>query len=75
MALIYKTLFEVKVLHEYYLSKSSGNNIFKKANAIDRLNFLNEEFKSNLASIDDDLSYDFPEVLKETYNSYHIKIY
>lgn len=74
MALIYKTLFEVKVLHEYYLTRTSIDSIFLKANPHDRLDFLAEEFKNNLGSIDDDLSFEFPDSLKEVYDSYHIKI-
>ena len=74
MSIHYKTLFEVKLLHEFYLTNTSGDTIFSLNSQQDRLQFLSEEYKSKRASVDDNLSFTFPEVLKETYNNFHLKL-
>ena len=44
MSVIYKILFEVKLLHEYYLTRIKGDNIFDGADADARNVFLLEQF-------------------------------
>jgi hypothetical protein len=40
MALIYKILFEVKLIHEYFFTDKNGDTIFAQANQSDRINML-----------------------------------
>jgi len=44
MAIIYKTLFEVKLLHEFYLTRKDGNTIFALPDQPARLKFLLDEY-------------------------------
>ena len=45
MNTVFKILFEVKLLHEYYLTDTKGENIFDINLQADRINFLREKFK------------------------------
>jgi hypothetical protein len=74
MSIHYKTLFEVKLLHEFYLTSTSGNTIFSLNSQQDRLQFLTEEFNSERASLGDNLAFTFPEELEQTYKNYHLKL-
>lgn len=74
MVLLFKTLFEVKVLHEYYFTNTIGSTIFSINAQQDRLQFLKEECNSERASINDILQFSFPETDKETYKNYHLKL-
>src|SRR6476620_5932731 len=60
---IYRTLFEVNLLHEYFLTRTDGSVIFDK-NPAQRKQFLEEEFAANRSSINDVLSFEFPESMK-----------
>jgi len=61
MAVNYKILFEVRLLHEYYLTDKDGKTIFDLPVQQDRLEFLAERFRSDYPSINDDLAYELPE--------------
>ena len=74
MPLLYKTLFEVKLLHEYYLTNTDGNTIFSINSQQDRLQFLNEKYNSERPSVNDNLKFVFPEELKQTYKNYNLKL-
>lgn len=74
MSLVYKTLFEVKLMHEYFLTRKDGNSIFEKPTQQERLDFLAEEYTSENESINSDLSFDFPDSLKEQYKGLFLKI-
>lgn len=74
MSVIYKTLFEVKLMHEYYLTKKDGAVIFEKLDQLSRLEFLADEFTVERPSINDDISFEFPESFKQKYESLHLRI-
>lgn len=74
MAINYKTLFEVKLLHEYYLTRQDGIVIFSIANQSDRLNFLMDQFSRGRGSINNDLLFELPYKAKKEYNDYNIKL-
>ena len=75
MSINYKTLFEVKLLHEFYLTNSNGDTIFTLASQQDRLQFLKAEYDLERASVDDNLSFIFPQELEQTYKNYHLKLF
>ena len=62
MPLIYKTLFEVKLIQEYFFTDINGDTIFAQANQSDRLNLLLNEYSGDRQSINDDLGFEFPQV-------------
>jgi len=73
--MIYKTLFEVKFLHEFFLVNESGNSVFDVANATDRETFLTSMFTSDHENIGRDISFDFPDEFKQTYRGYYLKLF
>ena len=74
MSLIYKTLFEVKLTHEYFLTNKDGSVVFSLANQPDRLQFLLGQFTDDRPSINNDLEFEFPESLLPKYEGLKIKI-
>ncbi len=74
MSLIYKTLFEVKLIHEYFFTDINGDTIFAQANQTDRLNLLLNEYSGDRQSINEDLLFEFPENLLSTYKNYELKL-
>ena len=74
MPLIYKTLFEVKIHHEYYLSELKGGSIFQFADQQDRLDFLREKFRQGLPAVNQELAFEVPSSLKTFYNNYHLRL-
>ena len=74
MAVIYKILFEVRVLHEYYLTKSDGQSIFNLANQDDRIEFLKDRFLQDDRSINSELSFNLPDSLKKVFDNYHLRL-
>jgi hypothetical protein len=74
MPLIYKTLFEVRLLHEFYLTKQDGATIFEKLTQQERETFLNEEFAENRDPVNDDIRFLFPQTLLSKYESYNLKV-
>ncbi len=74
MALIYKILFEVKLLHEYFFTDKNGDTIFMKPTQDARMNFLFDEFSGDRSSVNDDVSFEFPEDLSAQYKNFHLKI-
>jgi hypothetical protein len=74
MDLIYKILFEVKLLHEFFLTDESGASIFNAANATGRETFLENAFMNDNDTINRDISFEFPDDLKDVYKGYHLKI-
>lgn len=74
MALIYKTLFEVKLMHEYFLTKQDGSVVFEKSTQAERLEFLGGEFGSGKVSVNDLISFEFPEKLKAKYKGLFLKL-
>lgn len=74
MPFIYKTLFEIKLTHEFYCTKSNGDSIFDLAAQSGRMNFLLKQFTNNEQSINTDIEFKFPEELESTYSNYHLKL-
>jgi hypothetical protein len=74
MTFIYKTLFEVKLLHEYFLTAADGTTIFEKGNQEDRLTILAGEHSLDRESINSVLEFKFPDYLKSRYEGYHLKL-
>lgn len=74
MSLIYKTLFEVKLMHEYYLTAKDGKTVFALPGQIDRINFLLDQFAEGYPSINTDMEFIFPTPLEEIYHGLRLKI-
>jgi hypothetical protein len=69
MKTVYKILFEVKLMHEYYLTDPDGTSVFDKTNQSDRLDFLTQRFNSDIPSINNDLEFQFPEESEKSFAS------
>ncbi|MFT3947216.1 MAG: hypothetical protein QM763_09610 [Agriterribacter sp.] len=74
MSLIYKPLFEVKLLHEFYCTGVDGKTIFEFSAQQDRMNFLLSQFTENKQSVNTDIDFFFPEVFQKNYADYNLKI-
>lgn len=74
MPLIYKTLFEIKLLHEYFLTRKDGSSIFSEPDQAARLAFLREEFQNDQDPVNTDVEFAFPENLRTRYESLNLKI-
>src|SRR6266498_4597139 len=74
MASIYKILYEVKLLHEYYLTDKNGSSIFDKPTQQGKINFLAEFFKLNRSTIASDLDFLLPEFSKEIFSNYQLRL-
>ncbi|MBS1603780.1 MAG: hypothetical protein JST42_14020 [Bacteroidetes bacterium] len=57
MQTIYKILFEVRLLHEFYLTNPDGSSIFGAASAAARDSFLQDYSDRNQRSINSDVDY------------------
>ncbi len=73
MAIIYKILCEVQLLHEYYLTKGDGSVIFE-GNANQRKAFLLEKFVSGKPGINADVYYSIPENAASLFSNYYLKL-
>ena len=71
-SLIYKTLFKVQILHEYYLTNSDETTVFDNLNTKD--NFLTNNFSKNLPSVSDDLLYELPQVIQDQFKNCHLRL-
>jgi len=74
MSVIFKTLFEVKMMHEFYLTAKDGKTVFALPNQTDRINFLFDQFAEGYPSINSDMEFIFPPELEEIYNNLHLKV-
>jgi len=74
MALYYKTLFETKVFHEYYLTDPDGTNVFDKNAQNDRLTFLRERFLEGEPSVNEDLDYAIPTTAQRKFRDYRMRL-
>ena len=74
MELIYKTLCEIKLEHEYFLTEEDGKNLFSESDPLKRLAQLELAFEKNRESMDRDIDFDFPDTLKESYKEYGLKL-
>jgi len=74
MSLIYKTLFEIKLMHEFYVTSQNGEVVFALNNQEDRINFLWEQFNEDKQVINNHMEFAFPAELQKTYNNYYLKL-
>ncbi len=74
MPILYKTICETKILHEYFLTREDGSSIFDKALPQERLDYLLEEASNDRDTINNDLEFAFPEVFKNDYASMDLKV-
>ena len=71
-SVIYKTLFKVQILHEYYLTNSDETTVFDNLNNKD--SFLTENFGRNIPSVSDDLLYELPQVIQDMFSNFHLRL-
>jgi hypothetical protein len=74
MALIYKTLFEVKILHEFYMTDADGGTVFNLPSQQQRLTFLRNRFAADQENIQNDLYFDIPPDFKDIFSNYRFKL-
>jgi hypothetical protein len=74
MNTVYKILFEVKLLHEFYLTDRNGSNIFSIATQAGRLNFLKSRFDTNDENINGDVDFMVPIQAKAIFDNYDLKL-
>lgn len=70
--IIYKTLVEVQLLHEYYLTNSDGTTVFDSG--VNKLDFLMDRFGKGIPSIGESLQYDVPVALQNFFKNYHLHV-
>ena len=74
MSTVFKILFEVKLLHEYYLTDTKGENIFDINLQADRINFLREKYVANREDINSDIGYKIPKAFETLYKNHRLKL-
>lgn len=74
MQTIYKILFEVKVLHEYYLTNPKGDTVFDLNNQADRLLFLADRMDKDAVSVNKDISFEVPQELVPLFKNHHLRL-
>jgi hypothetical protein len=70
--IIYKTLFSVQLLHEYYVVTSDGSSLFE--GNIDKSVFLLDSFNKGIISISSNFLYEVPDAFKSIFENYHLHI-
>jgi hypothetical protein len=74
MQTIYKILFEVRLLHEFYLTKQDGTVIFSKGTTNERELVLREFFETGKRSINNDISYSVPGAASSFFYGHKLKL-
>ncbi len=74
MQTIYKILFEVRLLHEFYLTNPDGSSIFGAASAAARDSFLQDFSDRSQRSINSDIDYVVPLVSQQLFRNYKLKL-
>lgn len=74
MDTIYKTLVEILLLHEFYLTESEGNTIFDKAQQADKINYLVNNYDDSDSQITDDLLFEPTGISKKNLKNQHARI-
>jgi len=72
MQTIYKILFEVRLLHEFYLTNPDGSSIFGAASAAARDSFLQDYSDRNQRSINSDVDYIV--AVQQLFRNYRLKL-
>jgi hypothetical protein len=74
MNILFKTLCEIKLLHEYYLTERDGNTIFDITEQEGRLAFLQNKLIDNYPSINDDLSFEIHSSSRNIFSGHQLKL-
>ena len=74
MKLLYQILFEVKVLHEYYLTDPNNTSVFQDAQQTDRLAWLDKRYKSDQPAGSDDLTFGLPPVMMAPFANQNLRL-
>jgi len=74
MPVVYKILFEVKLLHEFYLTRSDGQTIFSLPAQGDRIEFLKDRFLRNERNITSELLFDLRGSINKTFENHHLRL-
>jgi len=74
MDLLYKTLFEIKLMHEYFLTKEDGTNLFSEPDPQKRLDLLDQLYAMERPAMDTDIGFDFPDTLHQKMQDYGLKV-
>jgi len=68
----YKRLFEVQLLHEYYLTDSEETTVFHDMSKKEV--FLQKMLSQNVPSVSDGISYEIPDAIKEAFKAYCLRL-
>src|SRR5580700_5123152 len=60
MKLLYKILFEVKILHEYFLTNPDQTSVFQAAKQADRLTWLSNRYAKDQPVLSEDVQFQLP---------------
>ena len=71
---MFRTLFEVRVYHEFYLTKRDGDVIFNHSSVDEVNDFLEEKLNENCPSITNDLSFIIPAPQQSLFSSSRMKL-
>lgn len=74
MELIYKTLCEIKLEHEYFLTTEDGTSLFSESDPVKRLDSLQKAYSLDRETMNRDVYFDFPDKLKEKYEDNGLKL-
>ena len=70
--ILYKTLFSVQLLHEYFVINNDGSTLFE--GNFDKDAFLLDRFNNDVASISNSFLYEVPQVFESSFKGYHLHI-
>lgn len=73
MEALYKILFEVRLLHEYYLTDADTSTIFELP-ASGRTAFLSEKFRQSERSISSDIHWIIPDRALQMASNHHLRL-
>lgn len=71
---IYKTLIEVRLLHEFYLTDSNGDTLFDVTDPAARTGFLQQRIDKGLPSITADVQFEVPGFLNTAFRNYRLRL-
>lgn len=74
MSVQYKTIFEVKLFHEYFMTGDDGISVFDKPLQTERLNFADDIYRQSRASVTDIVDFNFATIFQDLYRGLQLKI-
>ena len=69
MKLLYKILFEVKILHEYYLTNPDQTSVFQDPKQADRLAWLSNRFAKEQPVLSEDVQFQLPSCMARLFKN------